>query len=276
MYKAAALMTRLKKTGLLIFIVITTLSLGGCSWIPFFDREPASCLDDDSCDDPSALSDQASNQTWYCYGVGRDDPWDCKTEQDDASIRAINPERAQVAYAAPTQQELQSLQSLQSNRFDEIPERAEIQVEDYISTEGEGQGSSEAAETDAGAANEQFSPSAIPADSARSAQREREDVLEHPIFKMDSGYAVQLIALQSVEAVEAYAMDHNIAEPDYVRIRSQNQDWYVLLLGLYSDRTGAQSAADEWESIYQPYSKPWVRPITPLKTAVREALDTTP
>ncbi|MBT4492056.1 MAG: hypothetical protein HOC70_02360 [Gammaproteobacteria bacterium] len=82
---------------------------------------------------------------------------------------------------------------------------------------------------------------------------------------------MQLIALQTIEEIVVFAADHKITTPNYVRIRSQGNDWYVLILGIYDDEGEADRVAAEWAADHQPLSKPWVRPLGPLKRAALAA-----
>ena len=61
----------------LTLIILVSL-ISGCSFWPFGKEKTGSCLDDDSCDTPASLEQQlVTNATWYCYGVSRNENWDC-------------------------------------------------------------------------------------------------------------------------------------------------------------------------------------------------------
>lgn len=87
----------------------------------------------------------------------------------------------------------------------------------------------------------------------------------------DSSFAVQLIALQTIDEITDFADEHDMDSPTYIRIRSQGSDWYVLILGVYRDQDEAESAAADWSERHGPTSKPWVRPLGPLKRAALAA-----
>ena len=73
----------------LTLIILVSL-ISGCSFWPFGKEKTGSCLDDDSCDTPASLEQQlVTNATWYCYGVSRDDGWDCSQEEDQTRIAVI-------------------------------------------------------------------------------------------------------------------------------------------------------------------------------------------
>ena len=83
----------------------------------------------------------------------------------------------------------------------------------------------------------------------------------------NSSYAIQLIALRTLDEVSEYTDGLNLNPPMYVKIRSQGSDWYVVLLGIYETRAEADAASEEWASNHEPSARPWVRPIHPLKKA---------
>jgi len=83
----------------------------------------------------------------------------------------------------------------------------------------------------------------------------------------NNSYAIQLIALRTLDEVSEYADGLNLNPPMYVKIRSQGSDWYVVLLGIYETRAEADAASEEWASNHDPSARPWVRPIHPLKKA---------
>ncbi len=87
----------------------------------------------------------------------------------------------------------------------------------------------------------------------------------------DSHFAVQLIAVQTRQEVDSFAQQYSIESPTFVRISTQGDFWYVVLLGTYDNKDEADLAAETWNEQNQPFSKPWVRPIGPLKTAASHA-----
>ena len=94
----------------------------------------------------------------------------------------------------------------------------------------------------------------------------REPVLEWPA----GHYAVQLIALESEQAVAGLADRLAIAELLRARVESGGRFFHVLLAGPYADRRDAMAARN---SLVQrlPTLEPWVRRVAPLQEAVRRA-----
>lgn len=85
-------------------------------------------------------------------------------------------------------------------------------------------------------------------------------------------YAVQLIALDSDQAVAALAERLAIPELVRVRIESGGRLFHVLLLGDYANRRDAEVASAGMVR-RMPSLDPWVRSVGPLQDAVRRALE---
>lgn len=84
-------------------------------------------------------------------------------------------------------------------------------------------------------------------------------------------YAVQLIALRDFDGVQEYAALNGIQEPKLVKIRNDDTDWYVLLLGIYPDRALAESAREDWLTAKVLRVQPWIRQLGPLQDAIMAA-----
>ncbi len=84
----------------------------------------------------------------------------------------------------------------------------------------------------------------------------------------DESYTIQLVALQTIEDVQNFIVKHDIASAKTVMIRSQGEDWYVVLLGIYDSENRAQTIASKWQATHGPSSAPWVRTLGPLKRAL--------
>lgn len=94
----------------------------------------------------------------------------------------------------------------------------------------------------------------------------RNSVLEWP----PGHYAVQLIALESDQAVAALAERLAVPELLHVRLESGGRLFHVLLLGDYADRRAAEVASAGMVR-RMPSLEPWVRGVGPLQEAVRRA-----
>lgn len=183
-------------------VLMVTL-ITSCSWSwPFGNRDTGNCLDDDSCEGANPFEEQLVGGTWYCYGVSRNEPWDCSQQENADKIVAVSPQ--------------------------------------------DGSGSSPSSELP------------VPADNFLDA------------FS-DDAFVVQLIALQSKDEINAFASNHGLEKPRFIRVRNQESVWYVLILDVFNDRASADAAAAAWESAHNPSSKPWVRPVASLKAAATRA-----
>jgi hypothetical protein len=216
-------------------IILMSLSLTACASLwPFGAPEKTgNCLDDDSCENANPFEEQLIGGVWYCYGTDRDN-WDCGQEEVPGKIAVIRDEAVKESISLETE-------PVSDDTF-----------------------SPEPAEPDSPSASitEPAEPVADDADMAHG------DLSAWP----DDSFAIQLIALQTVDEVMQFAARYDIAAPIYARIRSQDSDWFVVLLTVSDDRDTAQRIASEWEAEHNPSSKPWVRPLGPLKLAIQSAI----
>jgi septal ring-binding cell division protein DamX len=88
-------------------------------------------------------------------------------------------------------------------------------------------------------------------------------------------YAVQLVALDSIAAVEAYVNDHQLEGLSAARIAKDDRLFYVLLLGVYADRPTAQAAVEQLPTSLAGVT-PWIRPMRTLQAAMRRAEELEP
>ena len=94
-----------------------------------------------------------------------------------------------------------------------------------------------------------------------------ERILQQP----EDFYAVQLVAMEDEASVLSYASQNEISDPLYARISSQGKDWFVLLLGLYAEKSAATEANEVWMQTRNLKIKPWIRKLGPLQDAIRAA-----
>lgn len=80
-------------------------------------------------------------------------------------------------------------------------------------------------------------------------------------------YAVQIVAMSSMEALQSFAKEHLLNDALTARVESNDKLFYVLLLGTYETRTDANAAA---ASRPEPLVniQPWVRKVGSLQDAV--------
>ena len=245
----------------LVVLSMVTL-LASCSLWPWRAEKTGSCLDDDSCENTNPLEEKLVGGTWYCYGSDRDQPWDCSQTDNPGKITAV-PDEQQMAdgysdpvpvYEAPTLEPEQP--RVAAAALPDKPKRAEMTFTDEEISHRQPKRTENTPEP--------VQPKRAPSSTTGSAHSPAADNLFNAT---DDQYAVQLIALETLAEVETFAADHNLRQPMFVRIRSQGADWHVVILGIYDNRSAAQAAATDWQVEHQPDSKPWVRPIGPLKRA---------
>lgn len=236
-----------------IFFLVTLVS--SCSWSwPWGGSKTGNCLDDGTCEGANPFEEELIGGTWHCYGVSRKEPWDCSQEQDDTKIIAVKDTPARVNSPEPglvNSPELELVNSpepdLPNEENAQAEPRAEMALADTISSSAEEPGM------------EASTPAPLPA----SAPEPIDPLSEYS----NTSFAIQLIALQTLDEVTQYAEEFKLNPPMYVKIRSQDSDWYAVLLGIYEAKTQADTAAEEWASSHNSSSRPWVRPIKPLKKA---------
>jgi len=83
----------------------------------------------------------------------------------------------------------------------------------------------------------------------------------------DEFYAVQLLALSSSEAVERFVADTKVPDLAAARVERDGRLFYVLLLGIYSNRPDAVRAAENPPGELD-HLTPWIRPLYTLKQAM--------
>ena len=223
-----------------IFLVTLVTS---CSWSwPWGASKTGNCLDDGNCEGANPFEEKLKGGTWHCYGVSKKEPWDCGQERDDTKISAVedSPERI----SSP--ERINSPEPAFDNEENAAPDhRPEMDLADNISNSAEVSGME--------APTPQTAPTSLLSGYS------------------NTSFAIQLIALQTLEEVTQYTEKFNLNPPMYVKIRSQGSDWYVVLLGIYETRPEADAVSEKWASSHDPSSRPWVRPLHPLRKAANLA-----
>ncbi len=231
--------------------IVLIMLLTSCSWSlgwPWGSNKTGNCLDDNSCESSNPFEEKLIGGTWYCYGADRREPWDCSQTQDDNKIVFIvdKPRRVTAPPASV------------ADIVDRLQKRAEI------SFQGENIRSASTS-TPAESMPEQIAGIAI---SEPRGSTGYPAAVALAGFSDDS-FAVQLIALQTLEEIEEFATLHNIEPVTSIKVRSQGVDWYVLILDIFEDKAMADQAAHDWAQSHEPDSKPWVRQLGPLKEAAQ-------
>ena len=231
-----------------VTIFLVTL-ISSCSWSwPWGASKTGNCLDDGNCQGANPFEEKLKGGTWHCYGVSKEEPWDCDQEQDDTKISAIEdaPQRSNSPELMDSAELVDSPQPAVDNEGDtEQNDRAEMDLADTISNSDE-------------------ISSEKPGMEASNPQVMTAEVLSG---YSDTSFAIQLIALQTLEEAIQYTEKLNLDQPIYVKIRSQNSNWHVILLGIYETRSEADAVSEQWTSTHGLSPRPWIRPLHPLKKA---------
>ena len=176
-------------------------------------------------------------RNWYCYGVQEDRSWDCSKGPRPEMIMAIVPIRTK-GVAIPTS-------------MDVLLKQTALSMQQATGT-SETQLMNQAAKS-----------------TKTSSATGSEEILSLP----GDYFTVQLMAMKNEQKVLEYASDSRIETPLYVRILSQDVNWYVLLLGTYPDQSAADNASAAWEESRVLEVKPWTRRLSTLQDAIRLGLD---
>ena len=110
-----------------------------------------------------------------------------------------------------------------------------------------------------------FSTRAIVSNSA-----DKNHLVEKVSLYTDSGYAVQIAAMQSIEEIKKLAERIGIESPLIARTTLDGASWFVLVLGLYDEVESAKAASQDLLKAYPFLNEPWVRPIESLKKSLEK------
>jgi len=267
-----------------VTIFLVTL-VSSCSWSwPWGTSSTGNCLDDGNCEGANPFEEKLKGGTWHCYGVSKREPWDCSQERDETKIMAIedspepfmdSPEPALMnspELALMDSPEL-ALENSPELALENSPEPALMDSPELALIDSPELALIDSPEPELSAemSLDENTSSAAAVSSMKGAGMEVSTPAETPTDLLskysNSSYAIQLIALRTLDEVSEYTDGLNLNPPMYVKIRSQGSDWYVVLLGIYETRAEADAASEEWASNHDPSARPWVRPIHPLKKA---------
>jgi len=214
------------------FLTLILGFLSSCSLIGGLGFGSKDECADGACETPKILDNQPLEKSWYCYGVPEDRSWDC--------VSTPQPEKVATVIPAP-----QKSQTLPVNEpVVHEPEEIASQVPPQIDL-----------------------PEVIDAAPPSNSEDGATSIIGQP----GDFFTVQLIATQEENRVLEYARRNGLETPLYARIESQDSDWYVLLLGIYPDLSGAENARDEFEGTRTLKVRPWIRKLAPLQDAIKLA-----
>ncbi len=212
-------------------VVLLSILLPGCTWL----GGKEDCIGAEC--EASGKADNIDSATFYCYGTATRE-WSCGMEQDDSQIVTVIP--AGNTQATP-------------------PLAVAPVVPSTLPATPPGAGQ--------GPRNRGVTPLADPPVIDTTESDKAAAVLAFP----DTSYTVQIIAEQQLEALLTYAQQVGIQSPFYTRIMSEDEPWFVLLLGIYPDYATAEAARMQWVGTRTLKVAPWVRQLAPLQEAVRQS-----
>ncbi|MFL2505288.1 MAG: SPOR domain-containing protein [Candidatus Azotimanducaceae bacterium] len=94
------------------------------------------------------------------------------------------------------------------------------------------------------------------------------DLVQKLSLFLDSGFAVQIAALQSIEEITKLAERIGIETPLIAETKLEGASWFVLVLDLYEEFESAQTASKNLQRAYPFLNEPWVRPVKSLKKSL--------
>jgi septal ring-binding cell division protein DamX len=196
--------------------------------------------------DSAATLPGRQEKTWYCYPAGEQKTWDCQ-EHPGADLAA-----ASTDVVAPDSPSAQPTTLVASTVLPTPPPPVpELMPRPRPAPELEATPGPKVQETEVTPLDKNF-----------------RFITSHP----DDYLAVQLIALESMEDIEAYVSRQQIEDPLFARIMTRGKIWYVLLLGIYPDRDTAHQAVFEWSATHDMEETPWIRKLGALVAAMNGAL----
>lgn len=275
----------------------------------FFPGDEAEGCAGDDCEAPALLDNSNSDRKWYCYGTSPDEPWQCQNTADTSKITTVNPDsrgtRRPARISAPETPPPVVASLPQRPRTVRVPDEPleaapeaareatreaarepdpEPVLEPTVTPSDTAPIATERVSTETVAETtplpqvpvtepapaplrqakpEPTTPKILPGEQSPFA----EEVLDSP----SGHYAVQLIALRDLSGIIEYANLNGITDPLYVKIRNDQTDWYILLLGIYPERTLAESARRDWQTAKVLRVQPWIRQLGGLQEAILKA-----
>jgi len=264
-------------------IVVLLISTSGCAFVGGFFKGDE--CEGGNCESPELLDNPNTSHEWFCYGKLDTDEWDCSAEEDPSKIVSISPNtrrartesinQISTAPSRPVQNEQaidpasDEIMSARSATALEITDKVEQEPIELARSDQQVLPDSREV------ADQSRSESTLEGSQQAQAARQFDSLstIEQLLQQPRDAFAVQLLALQEEGAILAYARSKGLNSPLYARINNQGSEWYVLLLGVYPDRSAANFAKDEWERSKSLTTRPWIRQLGPLQDAVRAASD---
>jgi len=226
-------------------LVLAVVMLSGCSTIQGLlgSNTPAPAT-------TAVLPETQQAENWYCYPEDTKN-WDCVDKPD--SMKQVSMEQLVARTRAEAEATTARLEKSSKSTSAPVPQSSELPLAPQVE------------KTTAEMPKPIPSP-AIAVENSANSLASRDDLLSQPA----DFYTVQLLARRDESALINYAKTNGLPDPLYTKVRSQRDDWFVLLLGIYPDKQTAERAKTDWVETRTLKVEPWVRRLGPLQDAMKE------
>ena len=266
---------------------VTLALLWGCgsSGTSVSSKTQATAEDTGAGDTRSSMS----VEPWFCESGESDQEWECVRDRTKAT-------RPQPTKSRLPSARLQSTQSPNSLEQQELQEQAEAALEAkarrFVNQQERAKSNLSqvsAADSDPASPSTTAAPTLANSRIDQVEQTEREQNRtahssipnhirlaykpENPTAILDlpaDFWAVQLISVSEKAKLEKFAKEQGLRGMSAARIWSQNQFFYVLILGIYEDYDKAKLATEQLPAPFDAIN-PWIRSVGSLQKAMVEA-----
>ncbi|NOX51522.1 MAG: hypothetical protein GXP16_13470 [Gammaproteobacteria bacterium] len=234
------------------FIVLSAFSLGACTATSTANLA-------------SADSENYNKEPWFCQVAETKGQWECI--QSETLAASPKPQRLPEPLGKPQAELPPVVEEFAEALPRPTPASKPIPVPVQISQPPEPAQPPELAQNGLPKQSTQIQAADIPAYVALSYRP------DEPVSILDlpqNYYAVQLVALSSKEALEEYAKKNKIRGMSAARVATGEKIFYILLLGIYENRSNAEQAIDSLTAPFNTLGS-WIRSVGSLQKAMLAA-----
>ena len=206
--------------------------------------------------------EEEAGGAWFCEMGESTEDWKCVRNE----ALARNPQPTRLPEPPPTARTTRS--SIEQTKPDRPEPIADVPTS--------------ARQTQANTQQTSAPTQSRPNQASRQAQPDSSNLPKHvrlsyrpnkPVSLLDlpnDFWVVQLVSVSSKETLERYAVENQLRGMSAARVWSQNQFFYVLILGIYETYDNAKEAS---EGLPPPFDEfpPWIRSVGSLQKAMIEA-----
>ena len=209
--------------------------------------------------DPDSVTnyDPSKPSAWFCEAGEDDTGWKCV--QDESLVKNPKPSRIPEPISKPQIEPV-------ANTYTDITSPTAATPQTTAQSQPAPVAKAEP-QTPSASSEESATRSDVPKHIALSYRPEK------PVSILDlpgDFWAVQLVSLSQKETLENYAKEHQLRGMSAARVWSQEQFFYVLILGIYDSYDKAKEAST---NLPPPFDEtpPWIRSVASLQKAMLEA-----